>query len=96
MLMKPMQKITRYPLLFRRLLPNTIPDSPEHTFLSKLIVEMEKAVSAVNHRAHIMQAKFKTMTIGKTLDFNTVCEVSILIRNFSYPVMIVYYYMKAL
>ena len=75
MLMKPMQKITRYPLLFRRLLPNTLPDTPEHVMLSKLIVDMEKAVSLVNQKAHFMQAKFKTGIIGKTLDFNTVSEV---------------------
>ena len=74
-MMKPMQKITRYPLLFRRLLPNTLPDSPEHEILSKLIVDMERAVSLVNQKAHFSHAAFKTGIIGKNLDFNTVCEV---------------------
>ncbi|KAJ3305041.1 Intersectin-2 [Kappamyces sp. JEL0829] len=74
MLMKPMQKITRYPLLLKRLLPNLITDSPEFKSLSHLITDMEKSICDVNETVRKMEAKFRIKMIDQTMDFGLVFE----------------------
>lgn len=75
MLMKPMQKITRYPLLFKRLLPNLVADSPEYNELSKLLVELERTIAQVNQNVRVQEAKFRIKDIDETIDFGVVTEV---------------------
>jgi hypothetical protein len=75
MLMKPMQKITRYPLLFKRLLPNLVTDSAEYYGLSQLLVDLEKSISDVNETVRNKEAKFKIKLIDDTMDFGVVADV---------------------
>ena len=75
--MKPMQKITRYPLLFKRLLPNLVTDSLEYSQLTDLILEMEKAVCDVNETVRRMEARFRIKIIGETMDFGIITDVPI-------------------
>jgi hypothetical protein len=77
MLMKPMQKITRYPLLFKRLLPNLVTDSPEFYALSQLLVDLEKLISDVNETVRTMEAKFKIKCIDNTMDFGVISDVTV-------------------
>jgi hypothetical protein len=73
--MKPMQKITRYPLLFKRLLPNLPTESIEYSQLTDLISEMEKAVFDVNETVRKMEARFRIKVIGETMDFGIITDV---------------------
>ncbi len=72
--MKPMQKLTRYPLLFKRLLPNLRSDSPNYYALSNLISEIEGEICNVNETVRRMGAKFRIKFINHTLDFGMVTE----------------------
>jgi hypothetical protein len=69
-----MQKITRYPLLFKRLLPNLASDSPEHTSLTNLILRIEKAIVAVNENVKKTETAYKIAELDSSLDFG-VAEV---------------------
>jgi hypothetical protein len=75
MLMKPMQKITRYPLLFKRLLPNLNTDSQEYVDLSRVISLLEKEISNVNETVRKMEARFRINQIDKNMDFGIVADV---------------------
>jgi hypothetical protein len=77
MLTKPMQKITRYPLLFKRLLPNMVTDSQEQIDLVRLLTEMEHVLSRVNEKAREMHAKFRIKELEKTLEFGVVADVTL-------------------
>jgi hypothetical protein len=75
MLVKPMQKITRYPLLFKRLLPNLIPDSLEYISLLAVIGRTEKAIQSVNSTVKKMEAVFKVNQLENSIDFGVLTDV---------------------
>lgn len=75
MLMKPMQKITRYPLLLKRLQPTLSPGTEEYENLEELISEIEKAIKGVNDKVKNVELRFRIQTIEENLEFGTICEV---------------------
>lgn len=72
--MKPMQKITRYPLLLKRLLPNLVTDSHDFGDVSHLIREIESVIGTVNETVRKMEARFRISAIDETLDFGVLGE----------------------
>ncbi|KAI8898381.1 hypothetical protein BC833DRAFT_620385 [Globomyces pollinis-pini] len=74
MLMKPMQKITRYPLLFKRLLPNLVTDSLDYIDLSTLLTKIEQIIGDINEHVRIMESRFKIRLIEETTDFGLVTD----------------------
>ncbi|KAJ3252436.1 Rho guanine nucleotide exchange factor 26 [Boothiomyces macroporosus] len=74
MLMKPMQKITRYPLLFKRLLPTMVQGSQNYKSLTKLLTDIEKIIEQVNGTIKKMEAQARIRQIDENLNFGVVCE----------------------
>ncbi|KAJ3310864.1 Rho guanine nucleotide exchange factor 26 [Boothiomyces sp. JEL0838] len=74
MLMKPMQKITRYPLLFKRLLPTMVQGSQNYRNLTKLLTDIEKIIEQVNGTIKKMEAQARIRQIDENLNFGVVCE----------------------
>lgn len=74
MLMKPMQKVTRYPLLFKRLLPNMTPGTDDFDSLTILINSLEQAIFKLNETVRHMESRFRIRLIDKTLDFGLVAD----------------------
>lgn len=70
-----MQKITRYPLLFKRLLPNLITDSVEYISLLAVIGRTEKAIQSVNSTVKKMEAVFKMNQLENSIDFGVLTDV---------------------
>jgi RhoGEF domain len=75
MLMKPMQRITRYPLLFKRLLPNLVPDSQEHRDLVYFLKALEQLLGTVNNLVRKKEAAYRIKMVDEGMDFGTVAEV---------------------
>ncbi|KAL2920040.1 hypothetical protein HK105_200106 [Polyrhizophydium stewartii] len=74
MLVKPMHRITRYPLLFKRLLPNLGTDSREQVALSALLIEIEGTISAVNETIKRREAAYRINQLDEILDFSVVSD----------------------
>ncbi|EGF78547.1 hypothetical protein BATDEDRAFT_90488 [Batrachochytrium dendrobatidis JAM81] len=74
MLVKPMHRITRYPLLFKRLLPNLGTDSREFIALSGLLIEIEAVIFLVNETIKMREATFRIHQLDEVLDFGVVSE----------------------
>ena len=73
MLMKPMQKITRYPLLFKRLLPN-LQQGTDYDSLTLLINNMEQVIFNINETVRHMESRYRIKLIDKTLEFGLTSE----------------------
>ncbi|KAI8905600.1 hypothetical protein EDD86DRAFT_249172 [Gorgonomyces haynaldii] len=69
MLAKPMQRITRYPLLLKRLKPNLVTDSQEHKNLSKVISEIENLLQTINATIKTKEASYRIKLIDESLEF---------------------------
>ncbi|KAI8917968.1 hypothetical protein BC831DRAFT_406839 [Entophlyctis helioformis] len=74
MLVKPMHRITRYPLLFKRLLPNLDTNSHEHIALTGLLIEIEAIISNVNDTLKKREAAYRIRLMDEILDFGVVAE----------------------
>ena len=75
MLMKPMQRITRYPLLLKRLQPNLVTDSDDHKKITHIINELEKFLQIVNETVKKKESIYRIKLIDDTMDFGVVAEV---------------------
>ncbi|KAJ3273153.1 hypothetical protein HDV01_004793 [Terramyces sp. JEL0728] len=73
-LLQPMQKITRYPLLFKRLLPNMVQGAQNYKNLTKLLTDIEKIIEQVNGTIKKMEAQARIRQIDENLNFGVVCE----------------------
>lgn len=74
MLMKPIQKITRYPLLFKRLLPNINRDSETFEYLTYLISNLETTIQKANETVRKREALWKIDYIDKSMEFGPIYE----------------------
>lgn len=75
LLVKPMHRITRYPILFKRLLSNTIKGSAEYEAVNNLINAIEQQVGDINESVRRHEAAYRINVIDENLDFNNVVEV---------------------
>lgn len=74
MLMKPMQRITRYPLLLKRLLSNiSLPHLVDQ--LKTIIADLEKRLQLINAFVKRKEAAFRMQQIDETIDFGMIVEV---------------------
>ncbi|RKO93640.1 hypothetical protein BDK51DRAFT_13630, partial [Blyttiomyces helicus] len=74
LLVKPMHRITRYPILFKRLLSNTVKDSPDYGKVNNLINLIEDRVADINEVVRRREAAYRINSIDEGLDFNGICE----------------------
>ena len=71
-----MHRITRYPLLFKRLLSNLHINSSEHEALSKLINRIESLIGAINDAVKRSESAYRIRLIDQHLDFGVVADVN--------------------
>ncbi|KAI9098738.1 hypothetical protein DFS34DRAFT_618767 [Phlyctochytrium arcticum] len=74
LLVKPMHRITRYPILFKRLLGSTAKGSLEYQAVNNFINGVEKKVSDINEGVRRHEAAYRINLIDENLDFNNVVE----------------------
>ncbi|TPX67721.1 hypothetical protein SpCBS45565_g03605 [Spizellomyces sp. 'palustris'] len=74
LLVKPMHRITRYPILFKRLLSNTVKGSSEYETVNDFINGIEKKVADINEGVRRHEAAYRINLIDENLDFNNVVE----------------------
>lgn len=74
LLVKPMHRITRYPLLLKRLLSYTRPNSAEHDLINELVNKFESRVKEINENVRKTESLARINFIEENLDFNGVCE----------------------
>ena len=75
LLVKPMHRVTRYPILFKRLLSNLPKQSLEHECVNELINGIEEKVAGINESVRKWEADYRIHVIEDSLDFNGVVEV---------------------
>ena len=76
LLVKPMHRITRYPLLFKRLL--TYVHERNHSFeeLKELIYTLDQTVTEVNRSVRQAEANYEIENLDVSLDFGSIIDVS--------------------
>jgi hypothetical protein len=75
LLVKPMHRITRYPLLLKRLLSHTRPNTAEYDIIDGLVTKFDVIVSEINENVRKTESLVRINFIEENLDFNNVCEV---------------------
>ncbi|KAI8816965.1 uncharacterized protein EV422DRAFT_267552 [Fimicolochytrium jonesii] len=75
LLVKPMHRVTRYPILFKRLLSNLPKATLEHEVVNELINGIEEKVAGINESVRKWEADWRIHVIEDSLDFNGVVEV---------------------
>jgi hypothetical protein len=76
LLVKPMHRITRYPLLLKRLLSHTRPNTAEYDIIDSLVTKFDVKVGEINENVRKTESLARINFIEENLDFNGVCEVS--------------------
>ena len=74
LLVKPMHKITRYNLLFKRLL-SYVPQSPNHESLKELIGFFSEITKQIDDAVHIENSLFAVKTYDSIMDMGSSSEV---------------------
>ncbi|KAJ3021216.1 hypothetical protein HKX48_008982 [Thoreauomyces humboldtii] len=74
LLVKPMHRVTRYPILFKRLLSYVAKSSPEYDTVNNLINDIEARVADINESVRKHEAEYRIHVIEESLDFNNVTE----------------------
>jgi hypothetical protein len=74
LLVKPLHRITRYPLLFKRMLSHAPPNSATHARIDALVRGIEAQLAQVNARVRDKESRFKLAQLNDTLDFNEQVE----------------------
>ena len=75
MLVKPMHRITRYPLLFKRLLTYVHERNHSHEKLRKLILSLDQTVADVNKSVKHAEANYELENLDVCLDFGSIIDV---------------------
>ncbi|KAI8852531.1 hypothetical protein BC829DRAFT_384614 [Chytridium lagenaria] len=73
-LVKPMHRITRYPIFFKRLLSLIPKTNPDFDVLNDLISKIEIRVASVNEAVRKQESTSKLLLIEENIDFSNVCE----------------------
>eukprot|EP01137_Pigoraptor_chileana_P009051 Opistho-2@56727 len=66
-LIKPVQRICKYPLLIREILRHTTPDKPDHQALTKALTKIETVVAIVNEAGRAAEGTKKMLDIQARL-----------------------------
>lgn len=66
-LIKPIQRICKYPLLLKELLKHTPDDHPDYEYLSKSCQSIEEIVKKINERKREKDNSFKINEIAENL-----------------------------
>ncbi|KAJ3174605.1 hypothetical protein HDU87_007088 [Geranomyces variabilis] len=74
LLVKPMHRVTRYPILFKRLLSYVPKGQVEHEAVNTLITDIESRVAEINESVRRHEAEYRINVIDDNLDFNGVTE----------------------
>jgi len=69
LLVKPMHRITRYPLLFKRLLSHLTVDTPAHTILQSLVQFVEDKIADVNEIVRVKESQHRIKIIDENMEF---------------------------
>lgn len=69
-LVKPMHRITRYPLLFKRLL-STLPQGESFEVLKSMVESIEEKVGAVNDIVRVNESSHRIKLIDENMDFGS-------------------------
>jgi hypothetical protein len=72
LLIKPMHRITRYPLLFKRLLENIDKQQLQYSMIETLIFSIENKISTINEMVRKSEAKYRIGVIENSLDWNNI------------------------
>jgi hypothetical protein len=75
LLVKPMHRITRYPLLFKRLQSHLSVHSPEYESLNVLVKTFESILTEVNRAVRSTDAVYTLSYLDSTLDFFGLADV---------------------
>ncbi|KAJ3090610.1 Rho guanine nucleotide exchange factor (GEF) 17 [Quaeritorhiza haematococci] len=75
LLVKPMHRITRYPILLKRLASNIKTGSIEYRFAIDLINKIEEQVTEINESVRKRESEYRINLIDENLDFNNITEV---------------------
>jgi len=67
-LIKPVQRLCKYPLLFRELIKNTPEDSPEYAQLANILKKISESVDYVNERTRQVENQQKIIEISNSLE----------------------------
>ncbi|KAI9209472.1 uncharacterized protein BJ171DRAFT_418538 [Polychytrium aggregatum] len=69
LLVKPLHRITRYPLLFKRLLSHTAKVAPEYEITNKFITDLDAKIQQVNDEIHLKEAAYRINYIDENIEF---------------------------
>ncbi|KAI9004057.1 hypothetical protein BC832DRAFT_69814 [Gaertneriomyces semiglobifer] len=72
LLVKPMHRITRYPMFLKRLLASILKDTPEYELVNSVINNIEQRINDVNESARRHESAYRINMIDENLDFNNV------------------------
>jgi hypothetical protein len=72
LLIKPMHRITRYPLLFKRLLENIDKKQLQYSMIETLIFSIENKISTINEMVRKSEAKYRIGVIENSLEWNNI------------------------
>ncbi|ORX53382.1 hypothetical protein BCR36DRAFT_349264 [Piromyces finnis] len=72
LLIKPMHRITRYPLLFKRLLENIDKQQLQYSMIETLIFSIENKISTINEMVRKSEAKYRIGVIESSLEWNNI------------------------
>ncbi|OUM67125.1 hypothetical protein PIROE2DRAFT_5505 [Piromyces sp. E2] len=67
-----MHRITRYPLLFKRLLENIDKQQLQYSMIETLIFSIENKISTINEMVRKSEAKYRVGVIENSLDWNNI------------------------
>ncbi|TPX47785.1 hypothetical protein SeMB42_g03195 [Synchytrium endobioticum] len=74
LLVKPLHRVTRYPILLKRLLSHIKADAPEHRAVIMAISRIEAQVALVNEAVRKREAEFRIHLIDEKMDFGGVVD----------------------
>jgi len=72
-----MHRITRYPLLFKRLLENIDKKQLQYSMIETLIFSIENKISTINEMVRKSEAKYRIGVIENSLEWNNIFPVSL-------------------
>lgn len=80
-LIQPMHRITRYPILLKRLFPLTPEDHPDYPVIKETIEQIEKVVAEVNEAVKKKETEYRIRYLQHCIEWNNQCEPLTLIHN---------------
>jgi hypothetical protein len=75
LLVKPMHRITRYPLLFKRLLSVLGEGTEVYMVWSELISQIQETAKNVNDVVSLNESNYRIQLVDANMEFGSVCEV---------------------